>query len=105
MEMRRRARVRSARVTTGLERDPAVREAIETHAQALAEEHFTAKRWLVEDVHTTKPFDFIARKGDDVRYVEVKGTLGSGATVELTVGEVRFARRHPGEPCRSSCRV
>lgn len=51
--------------------------------------------WDVEDVHGTKSYDLICRRGDEVKHVEVKGTTTDGAEVILTRNEVRHAREHP----------
>jgi hypothetical protein len=54
-------------------------------------------RWEVRDKRHGNPFDAMATKGKQTRYLEAKGTETDGASVLVTDGEVRFARDHPGE--------
>lgn len=76
----------------GYESDPAVRKAVEGRAMAVAEEHYRAQGFLVENTASRRPYDLrCTRAGLEVR-VEVKGTRGDGAKVEVTIGEVLNAR-------------
>jgi hypothetical protein len=61
-----------------------VREALETDG------------WDVEDTSATRPYDFLAKRRNERRYVEVKGTTGDGGTVALTRNEVEHARANAG---------
>jgi hypothetical protein len=68
------------------------RRAVELRAMHLAERHYR-KRWArVSDVSAHAPFDLLCRSGEDVLYVEVKGTTGTGDSVQLTANEVEHAR-------------
>ncbi len=59
--------------------------------------HDKADHWQVADTHVGNPCDAEARKGDQIVYLEAKGTQVDGDAVLVTAGEVRFARRHRGE--------
>jgi hypothetical protein len=67
--------------------------AVEALAMNMATE-FYSTTWDVEDVHGTKSYDLICRRGDEIKHVEVKGTTTDGAEVILTPNEVRHAREH-----------
>lgn len=77
--------------------NPELRKKIEDAAQIRLENHYRAQGWEVDDVRHDGPFDAIAKKGDEVRYLEAKGTQSKGSTVIVTNGEVNHAREHPGE--------
>lgn len=53
--------------------------------------------WQVNDLRYGYPFDAKATKGDDVLYLEAKGTMTSGERVVFTCGEVAWARRPRGK--------
>lgn len=78
----------------GFQLDQEVKVAVEALAMNMATE-FYGKTWDVEDVHGTKSYDLICRRGDEVKHVEVKGTTTGGAEVILTPNEVRHAREYP----------
>ncbi|MBB31661.1 MAG: hypothetical protein CME25_22505 [Gemmatimonadetes bacterium] len=48
----------------------------------------------MEDKSASQPYDLIAWKDGDRRFIEVKGTTGEGASIILTHGEVRHAGEH-----------
>lgn len=77
--------------------DSARRKAIEDAAQQILTEHYTARGWKVEDVRYGNPFDAVATRGDEVLYLEAKGTTTAGQRVIVTRNEVAFAREHPEE--------
>jgi hypothetical protein len=77
----------------GFQLDQEVKVAVEALAMNMATE-FYSKTWDVEDVHGTKSYDLICRRGDEVKHVEVKGTTTDGAEVILTPNEVRHAREY-----------
>ena len=57
---------------------------------------YYAADWTVEDVHKDHSYDLECSRGNEVLYVEVKGTTSTGETVLMTRGEVRLAKqRHP----------
>lgn len=72
--------------------DSAVRSAIEWRAVNLAIGEYEAHGYKVEYTGSSKPFDLLVAKGQDVRRVEVKGSSGAATTVELTSGEVDNSR-------------
>jgi Protein NO VEIN, C-terminal len=78
----------------GFQLDQEVKVAVEALAMNMAAE-FYSKAWDVEDVHGTESYDLICRRGDEVRHVEVKGTVTDGTEVILTPNEVRHARENP----------
>jgi hypothetical protein len=73
------------------------RDAVEARAMTVASEHYARDGWTVENVSATRPYDLVASKGQRELHVEVKGTTGTAAAVELTRNEVTHARayRHP----------
>lgn len=79
----------------GLRIDVALRKQIEDLAQDRLMDHFSALGWAVEDMRVGNSFDARATKGDEVLYLEAKGTVTAGEKVIVTRGEVEFARDHP----------
>jgi Domain of unknown function (DUF3883)/EVE domain len=79
----------------GFQLDQEAKVAVEALAMNMATE-FYSKAWDVEDVHGTKSYDLVCRRGHEVKHVEVKGTTTDGAEVILTPNEVRHAQ---GSPC------
>lgn len=77
--------------------DPMRRKALEDAAQHRLETYYRDRGWDVEDVRFEGPYDAIARKNGQIRYLEAKGTQSTGDSVTVTAGEVAHARRHPGE--------
>lgn len=77
--------------------DAKLRKQIEDAAQDRLMQYFAELGWLVKDVRYTEPFDAVATKGEVSRYLEAKGTTGSGDTIIVTRNEIAHARRHPGE--------
>ena len=76
--------------------DAAYRRAVELHAMSIAKEHFRSD-WDVVDTSAHEPYDLLLSASGRVRFVEVKGTSGSGEAVQLTANEVEHIRRHRGE--------
>jgi len=70
----------------------AERRAIETHAVDHAIEHYAAEGWTV--VEKGKPYDLHCTRGEEVLYVEIKGTKSAGSSVTLTRNEVDHMRQH-----------
>lgn len=87
---------KAARVGAPRRLSAAERTAIEMHAMFLARELLQSLGWTVEDSHLNKPFDYIARRGDDLMYVEVKGTTTAGDMIILTRNEVAHHLANPG---------
>ncbi|MDO8150184.1 protein NO VEIN domain-containing protein [Isoptericola sp. b408] len=81
----------------GFEPGTAARRAVENHAQRLLEGYYRAAGWQVEDTRVGRPYDAVARRDGEVRYLEAKGTQGPGTKVMVTAGEVQFAVDHPGQ--------
>lgn len=76
----------------GRQPDPQVRRAIEERAMLVAEAYYRASGYTVERVtrqHGELDLRCVRRGAE--RRVEVKGTAGPGASVELTAAEVRRA--------------
>lgn len=78
----------------GFRASAAVRRAIERHAMNVAETHLRAEGWTVYDVSTSRSYDLHCVRNDEIRFVEVKGTTGLGAEIQITAAEVAFARAH-----------
>lgn len=77
--------------------DARQRKALEDAAQHHLETYYRARGWQVQDVRFDGPYDAIAFKDGQTRYLEAKGTMSHGAIVTVTAGEVAHARQHPGE--------
>ena len=74
------------------------RVAVEARAMSVATDWCRSHGWpLVEDVSARSSWDLEARSKPSrpPLYVEVKGTTGKHATVEVTAAEVRHARENP----------
>lgn len=84
------ARRTSANSGPGRLQDPKKRKAVEQHAVAIATAHYQQLGWHVTELG--KPYDLKCRRQDDELHVEVKGTTGAAAAVELTINEVDHAR-------------
>jgi hypothetical protein len=78
----------------GFQLDQEMKVAVESLAMNAATE-FYSKAWDVEDVHGSRSYDLICRRGSEVKHVEVKGTTTDGAEVILTPNEVKHAREYP----------
>jgi hypothetical protein len=68
------------------------RRAVELRAMAVVEAMYIHEGWSMEDTSSGNPYDFLATRGDERCFVEVKGTTGAGETVVLTHREVDHAR-------------
>lgn len=88
------AEAEAERAGQGYLADPEARARIEAHAMTRAADHFRRLGFAIEDHHSTHPYDLRCRHGEEIVYVEVKGTQTSGASVFLTRNEVDFARAH-----------
>lgn len=72
------------------------RRAVELRAVAVVTRRFEEEGWDVDDVATEKRgYDLHVERAGEERHVEVKGTIGSGASVLLTPNEVRHCRVNP----------
>lgn len=76
--------------------DAAYRRAVELRAMQIARDHY-GQAWDVVDTSQDHPYDFRLTRAGEVRYVEVKGTTGTGESINLTANEVDHADRHPGQ--------
>lgn len=81
----------------GIVVDAALRRKIEDAAQDRLMDHYRRQGWTVTDTRYGNPFDAIAQRGDEVVYLEAKGTQSSGATVRVTRDEVGHARANRGQ--------
>lgn len=70
----------------------AQRRAVEMRAMAITEELYASEGWSIVDTSSGNPFHFLASRGDERWFIEVKGTTGAGGTIVLTHGEVHHAR-------------
>ena len=81
----------------GWQSDSRNRRLVEDHAQRLLVEHYRSQGYEVTDARTGNPFDAVATRGPETVYLEAKGTTGTeAAAVQVTRGEVEFARANPG---------
>jgi hypothetical protein len=76
----------------GRQSDTAVKLATEQHAVDKATEYLEDKGYMVTDVGAVKPYDLRAARGDRILRVEVKGSIGTLSSVNLTHNEVEVAR-------------
>jgi hypothetical protein len=74
--------------------DSKLRKALEEYAMGAAKRHFESLGYSWEDHSKSRPYDLRCCQGEEVLYVEVKGTQTDGEGIILTPGEVDFARRH-----------
>ncbi len=77
--------------------DPVLRKKVEDAAQDRLMASFRDDGWDVEDTRFGNPYDAIATRNGETRYLEAKGTVTPGGSVVLTRGEVEHARSHPGK--------
>lgn len=77
---------------TGRIADAILRGAIETHAVDLAMNHYRELGYAVTDVGATQSYDVLAIHEGEELHIEVKGSTGTAAAVELTTNEVTHAR-------------
>ena len=93
-------RIGWTRVVAGMDVDSADLEAAaqsEEVSMRWVTEHLVTDGWHVSDVHTqNRGYDLEARRGPQVRCIEVKGVAGQASTsgVRLTSGELTSARQH-----------
>ncbi len=62
----------------GFERSSKIRRALEDHAMAMATDYLAEEGYEVEDVHTKKPYDLIARRGGERSSPSFAGKSGRG---------------------------
>ena len=62
-----------------------------------ATEIYKERGWKISDKSATQPYDLLAIKDKQRKFIEVKGTTGDGKSVLLTHGEVKHANDHPNE--------
>ncbi|WCI09644.1 DUF3883 domain-containing protein [Arthrobacter sp. OVS8] len=74
--------------------DPVVKKAIEMQAVRQAMAHFESAGYDVQDVGAFESYDLRAVRGNEVRYVEVKGSQGAVDKVILTRNEVAHANEY-----------
>ncbi len=75
------------------EMDPKIRKAIEYHAMRKCISYYKRKGYKCEDVSLRESFDVLARKGNEMLKIEVKGTRGPGDKIIMTKKEVDLAKR------------
>jgi transposase-like protein len=80
----------------GLSREE--RRLVELYAMQFAQKLYEQAGWEVIDTSASQPYDFLARRANEERYIEVKGTTGEGVSIMLTHGEVRHVEEN-----RNSC--
>ncbi len=74
------------------------RKAVELRAMDIVEAWLRSQGYKTSNTAATKPYDFLAKKGDETLYVEVKGTTSYVANaIAMTHGEVALHRRQKGQ--------
>lgn len=86
-----------ARAGRGREPAPARRRAVEEAAWERLVQHFVADGWQVDDTRTTQPYDAVATRGPQTRYLTATGTQTAADHVLVTEEEIDHARAHPDE--------
>jgi hypothetical protein len=77
---------------------PADRKAVELRAMDLAREWLLNNAFEVTDTSAKSPYDFEAKKGGQVIFVEVKGTTSDQAdAISMTHTEVSIHKMHKGQ--------
>lgn len=71
------------------------RKAVELRAMELAYDLYTHDGWQLVDTSLSRPYDYLATKGSETLYIEVKGTTGNCNAVVLTHREVQNAKLNP----------
>ena len=71
--------------------DAVRRKKIEDAAQYRLMKHYRDQGWTVTDTRYGNPFDALAQSGDELLYLEAKGTQSNGFTVRVTRAEVDHA--------------
>jgi hypothetical protein len=54
----------------------------------VVKEFYSKNGWILIDTSLYRPYDYLATKDGESRFIEVKGTTGDGKAVILTHGEV-----------------
>ncbi|MEV5898307.1 protein NO VEIN domain-containing protein [Nonomuraea fuscirosea] len=70
--------------------DPILRKSIEEYSVRCAMDYYAG--YDIADVGAIESYDLVATKGDEEIHIEVKGSIGTADTVELTSNEVAHAR-------------
>jgi len=70
------------------------RKAVELRAMKVTRDFYESAGWVVVDESNSRPFDLLATKKKEQRFIEVKGTTGTGQSVILTHGEIEHVRNH-----------
>jgi hypothetical protein len=60
-----------------------------------ARQHYEQLGYSLEDTSLTRPYDYVATRGDERRRIEVKGSQSDGQSVMLTGNEVEAAKAGP----------
>lgn len=81
----------------GYQVDAERRKKTEDAAQARLEQHYRDLGYEVQDVRFTEHYDALASKGNEVVYLEAKGTTTAGESVIVSKHEVKWARTHAGQ--------
>ncbi|MFE4230356.1 protein NO VEIN domain-containing protein [Arthrobacter sp. NPDC056886] len=74
--------------------DPILKKSIEMQAVLQAIVHYEGAGYVVEDVGAYRSYDLLAKRGDEERHIEVKGSQGYVQKVILTRNEVTHANDH-----------
>lgn len=87
----------NARKGQGFGLDAKERRAVELRAMDIVEDWLRSQGYKPSNTAATKPYDFLAKKGDETLYVEVKGTTSDIANaIAMTHGEVALHRKEKG---------
>lgn len=77
----------------GYSNDPTYKKAVELRAMEMTKAHYESEGFTVVDTSSNHPYDFEVRKDGAIRRVEVKGSAGGLAEINVTANEVRHAQR------------
>lgn len=85
---------KATRSGSGYMADVILRTAIEWRAVNVATSWYETNGYEVQYVGGNNPYDLIASRGGEVRRIEVKGSTCDADSVELTMGEVKNAKKY-----------
>lgn len=82
-------------ISSGLGLSAAERRCVELHAMKIVRKLYEEEGWMVIDTSASHPYDLLATRNTEKRFIEVKGTTGEGASIILTYGEIAHAKANP----------
>lgn len=78
----------------GFQSNVIIKRMVEQHAMKMCKEYFIANGYELTDTSLNKPYDYVAVKGNEKLYIEVKGTQTLGKKIILTKNEVEMSKKY-----------